>query len=227
MILDLTALRSTLREKLRGVAVFLGILWGVYLLEFLVALIFRSHLAQWGLVPRTFWGLAGIVTMPFLHGGFWHLLGNSFPLAALLTLLAVSRDRPWTIVAALCLCGGTLLWLVGRPAVHIGASGLIMGLIAFLIVVGFIERKLVSLIVAVLVFFFYGSAVFWAVFSFPSAETSWEGHLCGAVGGGLVAFVWTRPRTAQWLAQHEFRMPRIGNARRRRPAAKSKSTLAR
>ena len=124
---------TVLREKLRGVAVFLAIVWGVFLAE----IASRFYLAQWGVTPRTLRGLVGIVSMPFLHGGFWHLLGNTFPLAALLALLVISRNRPWTIVAALIVCGGALLWLVGCPSVHIGASGLIMGLIAFLIGVGF------------------------------------------------------------------------------------------
>jgi len=217
-MLDLVAVR----RKLRGVAIFLGIVWGVYLLE-----LFISPCRELGLKPRSLWGLVGIVTMPFLHGDFWHLLGNSFPLAALLALLVVSRDRPWMVVAALTACGGTLLWLVGRPAIHIGASGLIMGLITFLIVVGFIERKLVSLMIAVLVLFFYGGAVLWSVLPFSVAETSWEGHLCGAVGGGLVAYVWTRPRTAQWLSRHDFRLHRRGGKNTRRPATKPNSTLAR
>lgn len=81
------------------------------------------HLAAFGLVPRTVNGLAGIVTMPFLHGGWHHLLRNTVPLCLLLFLLAGSRARSDRIVMGLVLVGGTLLWLFGRGGrVHVGPA---------------------------------------------------------------------------------------------------------
>ena len=80
-----------IREELPAVALFLLAIWGVFLLDLILPL------ERFGLVPRDFGGLLGVVTMPFLHADFSHLLNNSVPLAVLLTLLAGSRaDSRWT-----------------------------------------------------------------------------------------------------------------------------------
>ena len=91
----------------------------------------------------------------------------------------------------LVLVGGTLLWLFGRGGrVHVGASSLIYGLIAFLIVAGFRERRIASLAVAVLTGFLYGGTLLSGIL--PSSKgISWDGHLLDAVGGGIVAFAAT------------------------------------
>ena len=102
-----------------GILVFIASLWLALLLDVFLPL------ERFGLVPRTAGGLWGVVAMPFLHQGVDHALSNSLPLLFLLTLLAGSRARSWQIVAAIVLAGGGLLWLFGRSAVHIGASGLV------------------------------------------------------------------------------------------------------
>ena len=80
--------------------------------------------------------------MPFLHANLHHILSNTFPLFILLVLLAGSKARSWEIVVDIVLLGGALLWLFGRPGDVIGASGLIFGLIAFLILSGFWKSEL-------------------------------------------------------------------------------------
>ncbi len=176
-------MKHTIQQELRGVVAFVAILWGVYLLDWVVP----GRFADWGLVPRTLWGLVGIPLSPFLHAGLGHLLSNTIPLFILLVLLAGSRARSWETVAEIVLLGGGLLWLVGRPAVHVGASGLIYGLIAFLIVSGFREKRLVPLLVAILVGFLYGTTLLWGILPTVGSQISWDGHLCGAIAGGLLA----------------------------------------
>jgi membrane associated rhomboid family serine protease len=85
-----------------------------------------------------------------------------------------------------------LLWLFGRPANHIGASGLIFGLIAFLIVSGLLERRFVPLVISVVVIFFYGGSLLLGVVPRLGSHVSWDGHLFGAVAGGIIAYVLTR-----------------------------------
>jgi membrane associated rhomboid family serine protease len=119
-------------------------------------------------------------------------LSNTIPLFVLLALLAGSNARSWEIVAEVVLLGGLLLWLVGRPATHIGASGLIFGLITFLIVSGIREKRIVPLVVCLVVGFLYGGALIWGIIPRFGSHGSWDGHLCSALAGGIVAYALTR-----------------------------------
>jgi membrane associated rhomboid family serine protease len=179
----------TVGQELKGIAIFVGIVWGAFILNWIVYLIdFNSF----GLVPRTLWGAVGIVSMPFLHVGWGHLLGNTVPLLILLTLLAGSKAKLWEIVAEIVIAGGVLLWIFGRNATHVGASGLIYGLVAFLIISGLLERRIIPLIVSFAVGILYGGMLIWGVLPGTDSQVSWDGHLCSAIAGGLVAWLLTR-----------------------------------
>jgi membrane associated rhomboid family serine protease len=102
-------------------------------------------------------------------------------------LLAGSKANSWEVVVEIVLLGGLLLWLFGRPANHIGASGLISRLIAFLIVSGLLERRFVPLVISVVVIFFYGGSLLLGVIPRLGSHISWDGHLFGAVAGGIIA----------------------------------------
>ncbi|MEZ6134474.1 MAG: rhomboid family intramembrane serine protease [Pirellulaceae bacterium] len=177
-------MKHTIREELHGVVAFVGAMWGVYALDWVVP----GKFSDWGIVPRTLWGLVGIPLAPFLHAGFGHLLSNTVPLVILLVLFAGSRARTWPAVAEMILLGGGLLWLFGRTADHVGASILIYSLIAFLIVSGFREKRLVPIGIALLVGFLYGSTLFFGVLPTAGPGISWDGHLCGAIAGALLGY---------------------------------------
>lgn len=177
-------MKHSIRDELHGVAAFVGAVWAVYLLDCVLPI----QLVSWGIAPRTLWGLVGIPLAPFLHADLAHLIGNTVPLAILLMLLAGSRTRSWETVAEIVLAGGGLLWLCGRSADHVGASGLIYGLIAFLIVAGFREKRLVPLLVAVLVGFLYGWTLLWGVLPSVGSHVSWDGHLCSAIAGAWLGY---------------------------------------
>jgi membrane associated rhomboid family serine protease len=187
MVLPMADSSHTIREEISGVAGFIGAIWAVYFLSWAFPAI--DH---YGVVPRTAIGLVGIPAMPFLHANLHHLLSNTIPLAVLLILLAGSRVESWEVVAMIALLGGFLLWIVGRPAVHIGASGLISGLTAFLILSGFLEQRVISLLVAILVGFFYGGSLILGVIPQFGSNVSWDGHLCGAIAGCIVAYALAR-----------------------------------
>jgi len=171
----------------RSILVFIGLLWVILFVDLALRYGAEYNLNQLGLRPRSFTGLVGIVTMPFLHGGWHHLMSNTIPLCVLLFLLVGSRDKIGGILVGIVLLSGLLLWMFGRGYTHVGASGLVYGLAAFLIVAGFRERRFVPLIVAVLTLFMYGGSLFFGLLPTAGPQISWDGHLTGAIAGGLVA----------------------------------------
>lgn len=193
-------MRHTVQKEMRGIAMFIAALWFVYLLDLVVPINFT----QFGLQPRALTGLIGIPLMPFLHASFGHLLSNTIPLSILLILLAGSQASSSQVVIEIVVLGGLLLWLFGRSsASHVGASGVVYGLIAFLMAAGFFERRFVPLAIASLVFFLYGGSLLLGVLPNANQLISWDGHLFGAVAGIAVAYVHTRRQTEIADSTHE------------------------
>jgi len=143
-------------------------------------------LDQYGIQPREVDGLTGIAAAPMLHAGFDHLVANTSVFVVLGLLVAWLTKHFWKVTVGVALLGGLAVWLVGAPqSVHIGASGLVYGYAAFLVVYGLVARRVTAVIVAVVVFLVYGSIV-WGVLP-GQPGVSWEGHLFGAVAGLLLA----------------------------------------
>lgn len=180
-------MQHTIQQEIKGVIAFVAAIWAVFLLKFVLPF----DLTSFGLTPRTLTGLVGIPAMPFLHANLQHIVSNTLPIFILLILLAGSKANSWEVVVEIVLLGGVLLWLFGRPANHIGASGLISGLIAFLIVSGLLERRFVPLVISVVVIFLYGGSLLLGVVPRLGSHISWDGHLFGAVAGGIIAYLLT------------------------------------
>lgn len=185
-------MKTTLAQQAKGVLIFLGIIWGVFFLDLLLDTLTTFDLNSYGVIPRTAVGLMGIPLMPLLHGGFGHLLSNTVPLTVLLLLLAGSKANSRSVVIAIILLGGSLLWIVGRSANHVGASGLVYGLIAFLIASGFLENRFRSLSIAMLVGVLYGGSLVMGILPRAGSEISWDGHFCGVVAGTATAWMCVR-----------------------------------
>jgi len=163
-------------------AFFLLLLWAVKLVEISMELTF----VQGGVYPRRWSGLMGILFSPLIHGDWKPLLDNSMPVLLLsLALFYFYRDIAYKIWGLIYLLGGIMLWGVGREAYHIGASGLIYGLAAFLFLSGFIRRVRSLTAISLLVVFWYGSMV-WGLLPFDY-EVSFEAHITGAVSGLVLA----------------------------------------
>ena len=146
-------------------------------------------ITKFGIIPRTTNGLIGIFTAPFLHGGIRHLLSNTIPLITLLIVLnTIYPTKTLAVFLFITLAGGMLVWIFGRDANHIGASGLIYGLVAFLIVNGILEKKYIPILVSIGIGVIYGGLI-WGIFPSVRSYISWEGHLFGAVSGVLIAFL--------------------------------------
>ena len=152
---------------------------------------FHLNFNRYGIYPRRWTGLRGIVFSPFIHAGFSHIFNNSIPLFVLLSFLFYHYRRiAWRILFWGFLLTGLLTWIIGRPSYHIGMSGINYMLIAFLffsgVLIGYYRLVAVSLIVV----FLYGSLIW---FMFPIVkQMSWEGHLSGFIIGLFLAVIYSR-----------------------------------
>jgi len=150
-------------------------------------------LDQFGVRPRETLGLFGILAAPFLHGGFGHLIANSLGLL-LLGWLSCLFGRTLTLVAAIyaVLIGGLLTWLVAAPGtVHVGASGVLFGLMGFLLLNGIVRRNLGAFFIALAVLVLYGGSLLSNLLPSEQANglrVSWQMHLGGFVGGLLASW---------------------------------------
>ncbi len=159
-------------------------LWVVFWVE----MRFGFNFNRFGIYPRTAEGLVGIITGPFVHGSLKHLFNNSVPLFVLSTaLFYFYRKIRWKVLLYGMLFTGLATWVIGRPSLHIGASGVVYMLVAFLFFKGILSRQYQLTALALVVVFLYGG-LWWYVF--PVDPTiSWEGHLSGFFMGLLFAFI--------------------------------------
>jgi len=171
--------------KIKGVLIVVVLLWVAYILNILIIFI---DFNQFGIRPREIEGLVGIVVAPFLHGNFPHLISNSIPLLILgsTSMILYEKSTPGAVIW-ITLIGGFLVWLSGGINTnHIGASGVIYGLAAFLFMNGIFRHNLKSIIVAIAVYIGYGGMIYGVL---PNQRgISWEGHLFGALAGAFVAY---------------------------------------
>ncbi|MEN8227258.1 MAG: rhomboid family intramembrane serine protease [Bacteroidota bacterium] len=164
---------------------FLLLMWAIKFYEVSMELSF----VEGGVYPRKVSGLKGILFSPLIHGNWKHLLDNSMPVFLLsLALFYFYRDIAYKIWLLMYLIAGILLWGIGRQAYHIGASGLIYGLAAFLFISGVIRRVRSLIAISLLVVFWYGSMV-WGLLPFDF-EVSFEAHITGVVAGVILAVVY-------------------------------------
>ncbi|MFN3234105.1 MAG: rhomboid family intramembrane serine protease [Gammaproteobacteria bacterium] len=157
---------------------FIAILFAVQI----VNVILNYRLNIFGIYPRKVPGLIGIPASPFLHGSFSHLIFNSIPLFILSTFLLTRGFLDFLYITALIIViSGAAVWLFGRKALHVGASGLIMGYWGYLVVDGIMHPSLLTIFLIVICFYYFGGFV---TSLLPTEEkTSWEGHIFGLLAG--------------------------------------------
>jgi len=183
--------------------IFVFIMWMVKIIEVL----FEIDLSGFGIFPLTAKGLEGILFSPFIHADFKHLFNNSLPLFFLATALfyfyseVALKVFTWTFFLT-----GLMVWLAGREAWHIGASGLVYGLASFLFFSGIIRRHFRLIALSLLIVFLYGSMV-WGLFPGVYKNVSWESHMLGFFSGVLLA-IWYRKEGPQrpvyeWMEEEE------------------------
>ncbi len=170
-------------------ALIILLIWAVHFLN----VVLPAELQYYGLRPRQTEGLWGIVFAPFLHGNIRHLTANSGVLFVLLiAALSFSRKQAVAALLVIIVVSGLAVWMVGKPnTVHIGASGVIFGLIGYLLFIGIFHRQWKALLFSVAVFLAYGGVLAGLFVYIPGV--SWSGHFFGFLSGVLAAWV-TRER---------------------------------
>ncbi|MFC8666313.1 rhomboid family intramembrane serine protease [Streptomyces sp. NPDC057199] len=154
-------------------------------------------LDMFGITPREFGELRDIVPAAFVHFGWDHLAANSVPLLLLGFLAALSGIRRFlAVVTVTILVSGLGVWLTASEhSITAGASGVVFGLFGYLLVRGFVDRRIGDVVIGLVVGAVYGS-ILWGVLP-TTAGVSWQGHLFGLIGGVASAFVFRRPRDAR------------------------------
>lgn len=165
---------------------------------------FNLNLNFLGIYPREIIGLRGIFFGPFIHGDSTHLFNNSIPFVVLTTaLFYFYKNIRWKVLLYGLLLTGIFTWIIGRPSLHIGMSGIIYMLTAFLLFKGIFSRHYQLIALSFAVIFLYGSFI-WYVFPIDP-KISWEGHLSGFVVGFIFSIVFKNPtlkeRKYEW--EHE------------------------
>ena len=160
----------------------------LYLIE-LIDLVLPADLDQWGIVPRQVSGLDGVLWAPLLHHGWGHLFANTLPVLIFGFLALSSGIGQWiAVTATIWVVSGLGVWVIApENSVTVGASGLALGWLTFLLVRGIFNRNFLQLVVAGVLFLYWGSTLLGILPGAPNV--SWQGHLFGAAAGILAAWL--------------------------------------
>jgi len=157
---------------------FVLLIWIAFWIEVRFGISFHSF----GVRPGEIIGLRGILFSPFIHSDIQHLFNNTIPLFILsLALFYFYRPISWKVLLIGLISSGLLTWLIGRPANHIGASGIIYLLASFLFFKGVFSKHYRLVALSLIVVFIYGGLIWYVTPIDPSI--SWEGHLAGLISG--------------------------------------------
>jgi membrane associated rhomboid family serine protease len=184
---EYTKMASSMLFPLAVVAV----MWIVKIAEYYT----NSDFSEFGIMPLTVKGLIGIITAPFIHADFGHLLANTIPMFVSLSIIFYFyKEVAFQVFFLVWLFTGVWVWSFARnDSYHIGASGLVYGYISFLLFSGMIRRNARLMAISLLIIFLYGG-FFWGVFPnfFPKRNISWESHLMGGIAGIVMAIFYRK-----------------------------------
>jgi membrane associated rhomboid family serine protease len=179
-----TSDEGRLQQSLFIVVAFVAVLWLIQL----GAAYFDIDLGRDGIYPRRIGGLVGIAFAPLIHGSLWHLFANSVSIIILGTVLLYGYPRSAGItIGSLYVGTGLCVWLFGRSAYHIGASGLTFGMMFFVFTIGAIRWDRRAIALSLIVFVLYGGLV-WGIFP-DDPNVSYESHFFGAMLGVVLAIL--------------------------------------
>lgn len=153
-----------------------------------VNLLTGRWLNQFSIIPRDLSHIGYIFTSPWLHASLTHFLSNILPFAVFsFLLLEFGLKRYITVSVLLVVFTGLFVWLFAREARHIGASGILYGYFGYLLLAGFLSKRIWLALVSVIVLVLYGGMIFGVLPSQP--YISWESHLYGFISGICLAWM--------------------------------------
>ena len=177
---------ASLWIRVKLIASLILIIAGVHALN----VILDHQLGYYGIIPRSEPHWFHIFTSPFIHGNLGHLINNLIGLA-IFSAFCLLRSVSFYLLSSLFIITmtGALVWLFGREAIHIGASGWIFGLWSLSIAMALFDRRFINIVSGFLVFFFYGGMIYGVLPSDPNV--SFEAHFFGALSGVVYAFLYS------------------------------------
>ena len=160
------------------------VMWTVHI----ITIVGNIDLSFLGVYPKSINGIVGIFTAPFIHGDFQHLTSNTLPFIFLSWMITYFyKEIAVKAIFLIYLLTGIMVWCFAREVYHIGASGVVYGLVAFVFWSGLFVKDIRSIVLSLIVTMLY-SGMFFGVL--PNQEgISWESHLFGALVGIVVAFI--------------------------------------
>ncbi|HLY47596.1 MAG TPA: rhomboid family intramembrane serine protease [Solirubrobacteraceae bacterium] len=181
------------RARREGITLLLGVVLLMWVVE-VINTIDSNGLDGDGIYGRRVSHLWGILTAPFIHASFAHLIGNTIPFVFMGLIIALrGAARLAAVTLIVILVGGFGTWLVAPANVPtIGASGVVFGYAAYLFARGFFNRSIREVLVGLVVGVIWGGALLASLV--PHHGISWQGHLFGLVGGVVAASLLRRDR---------------------------------
>ena len=176
---------QTVSDAAKILLALVALMWAVEVVD----VIADHQLDQYGIEAREPQGLDGIVTAPFLHVGFGHLISNTIPFVIMGLLIAVEGARRLVAVFAIvALVSGLGTWIVApEGSIHVGASGVVFGFATYLIARGWFNRRTSQIAIGLVILVIWGGVLVGGLQ--PREGISWQGHLFGAIGGVVAARV--------------------------------------
>jgi membrane associated rhomboid family serine protease len=182
------------RESVEGLVLLLGIVVLMWLIEVINSLDHDALDHSGGIYPRNVDHVWAIFTAPFLHVSYTHLIDNTIPFVFMGVLIALRGATRLALVTLIVIVvGGLGTWLVAPGGtVTVGASGVVFGYATYLFARGVFNRSVLEIAIGILVGVVWGGALLASVV--PHQGVSWQGHVCGAIGGVVAAWLLARPR---------------------------------
>jgi membrane associated rhomboid family serine protease len=186
---------SKYQTQVQGLVLLSGIVLLMWVLE-VINTIDSNGLDTDGIWARNFGRLWGIFTAPFLHASFAHLIANTIPFVFMGVIIALHGAKRLALVTLIVIVvGGIGTWLIAPSnAPTIGASGVVFGYATYLLVRGLFDRSVLEVFVGIVVGVIWGGALISSLV--PHYGVSWQGHVCGGIGGVVAAYVLRRDRRA-------------------------------
>lgn len=182
------------RQRVEGVRLLAAIVAVMWIVE-IINTIDSNRLDQDGIYARSVSHLWGILTAPFIHASFAHLISNTIPFVFLGLIIALRGAARLAVVTAIVIVlGGLGTWLISPAGIPtVGASGVVFGYAAYLLARGFFDRSLLEIFTGLVVGVIWGAALLASLVPHHNG-VSWQGHLCGAVAGVIAAWLLRRDR---------------------------------